>query len=68
MQTQHALDETEFWSDIYEGRPVAILNRHGRWHVYLDHVLQHNVVFASAQNAVTWLTDRIDQGIPARLN
>ena len=68
MQTQHTLDEAEFWSDIYEGRPVAILNRYGRWHVYLDHVLQHNVVFATAENAVAWLTERIDQGIPARLN
>jgi hypothetical protein len=54
--------------DIYEGRPVAILNRYGHWHVYLDHVLQHNVVFATAENAVAWLTERIDQGIPARLN
>jgi hypothetical protein len=68
MQTQHTLDEAEFWSDIYAGRPVAILNRYGRWHVYLDHVLQHNVVFATAENAVAWLTERIDQGIPARLN
>jgi hypothetical protein len=68
MQTQHTLDEAEFWSDIYEGRPVAILSRYGRWHVYLDHVLQHNVVFATAENAVAWLTERIDQGIPARLN
>lgn len=68
MQTQQGLDEAEFWSDVYEGRPVAILNRFGRWHVYLDHVLQHNVVFASAENAVAWLTDRIDQGIPARRN
>jgi hypothetical protein len=68
MQTQHTLDEAELWSDIYEGTPVAILNRYGRWHVYLDHVLQHNVVFATAENAVAWLTERIDQGIPARLN
>jgi hypothetical protein len=68
MQTQQNLDEAEFWSDVYEGRPVAILNRYGRWHVYLDHVLQHNVVFATADDAVAWLTDRIDQGIPARLN
>lgn len=68
MQAQQNLDDAEFWSDVYEGRPVAILNRFGRWHVYLDHVLQHNVVFASAENAVAWLTDRIDQGIPARLN
>jgi hypothetical protein len=68
MQTQHTLDEAEFWSDIYEGRPVAILHRYGHWHVYLDHVLQHNVVFATAENAVAWLTERIDQGIPARLN
>jgi hypothetical protein len=68
MQTQQNLDEAEFWSEVYQGRSVAILNRFGRWHVYLDHVLQHNVVFASAENAVAWLTGRIDQGMPARLN
>ena len=68
MQTQHDLHEAEFWSDVYGGRPVAILNRHGRWHVYLDHVLQHNVVFATAEHALAWLTERVDQGVSARLN
>jgi hypothetical protein len=68
MEIQHTLGEAEFWSDFYEGRAVAILNRYGRWHVYLDHVLQHNVVFDTAENAVTWLTERIDQGMLARLN
>jgi hypothetical protein len=68
MQTQQHQDETEFWSDVYEGRSVAILNRYGRWHVYLDHTLQHNVVFATADDAVSWLIDWVDQGVPARLN
>lgn len=58
----------EFWSDVYCGRPIAILNRDGRWHVYLDHVLQHNIVFATAEQAIDWLVARIDQGIPGRLH
>jgi hypothetical protein len=61
MQT---LDHEEFWSDIYRGRPIAVMNRGGQWHVYLDHVLQHNVVFATAEQAVRWLTTRID--VPSR--
>ena len=68
MQMQQNLHNAEFWSDVYADRPVAILNRYGRWHVYLDHVLQHNVVFATADDAVSWLIGRIDQGVPARLN
>ena len=68
MQTQQTLDQAEFWSDVYGGRPVAILNRHGRWHVYLDHILQHSVVFATAENAIAWLMERIDQGVTSRLN
>ena len=68
MQTHQHSDDEEFLSDVYCGRPIATLNRYGRWHVYLDHVLQHNVMFATAENAIAWLTDRVDQGIPARLN
>ena len=50
----------EFWSDLHRGRPIAIYNRSGRWHVYLDHILQHNMVFATAEHAVRWLRRRID--------
>jgi hypothetical protein len=56
-----ALYHEEFWSDIYHGRPIAVMNRGGQWHVYLDHALQHNMVFATAEQAVRWLTARIDQ-------
>lgn len=60
--------DTEFWSAEYGERPIAILFRHGRIHVYLDHVLQHNVVFESGADALAWLVQRIDQGVPARVN
>jgi len=53
-------DETDFWSDVYSGRPIAILNHYGRLHVYLDHILQHNVVFAERQDALAWLIQRIE--------
>ena len=58
----------EFWTDTYRGRRVAILNRLGACHVYLDDVFQHNVVFASPDEAMAWLMHRIDQGTPGRLN
>jgi hypothetical protein len=54
--------QEEFWSDLYRDRPIAIYNRAGKWHVYLDHVLQHNMVFATAEHAVRWLRGRVDNG------
>jgi hypothetical protein len=68
VQTLESTTAPEFWADVYCGRPIAVFHRFGRWHVYLDHVLQHNVVFATAEDAIIWLTDRIDQGMPSRLN
>jgi hypothetical protein len=57
----------EFWSEEYGGRSIAVFNHHGRWLVYLDHVLQ-KVMFASSEDAIAWLTNRIDHGVPARLH
>lgn len=58
---------TEFWSDIYGGRAIVVFQHHGRWLVYLDHVLQ-KPIFATSEDAIAWLTQRIDQGVPARLH
>jgi hypothetical protein len=58
----------DFWYDEYRGRPIAILNRNGRLHVYIDHVLQHNIVLDRGQDALAWLVRRIEQGVPARVN
>jgi hypothetical protein len=55
--------QPDFWSDVYSGRPIAILNHYGRLHVYLDHILQHNVVFAERVDALAWLIQRIEQGM-----
>jgi hypothetical protein len=62
MQTYLDSESPEFWADTYGGRPIAIFNRGGRWHVYLDHALQHGVLFATADEAIAWLTQRIDRG------
>jgi hypothetical protein len=67
MQTQQTLDQGEFWSDVYGGRSIAIFNHHGRWLVYLDHILQR-AAFATSEDAIAWLAQRIDQGVPARFN
>lgn len=50
----------EFWSDNYRGHSIATLNRGSGWMVYLDHVLQHNKLFASAEAAAAWLKQRVD--------
>jgi hypothetical protein len=68
MQMHQPADRQEFVSDVYRDRSIAIFHRHGRWHVYLDHVLQSKVVFATAEHAIAWLMARVDQGIPARLH
>jgi hypothetical protein len=51
----------EFWSSVYQGRPIAVLHRGNRWHVYLDHVFQHKLEFATAAHAKAWLINRIDK-------
>ena len=68
MQTVEHSDRPEFWTGRYRGRNIAVLNRYGRWHVYLDHALQHNIIFATAEQAVAWLVDRIDEGVPSALH
>jgi hypothetical protein len=59
--------DTEFWSETYGERSIAIFNHHGRWVAYLDHVLQREI-FATAEDAVARLTQRIDRGMAARLH
>ena len=50
-----------FWSGTYRGHTIAILNHRGRWLVYLDHAMQHNMLFGTADAAVAWLQRRIDR-------
>ena len=53
--------DPEFWSGVYHGRRIAVLQRRNGCHVYLDHLLQHNLVFATTAHARTWLIKRIVQ-------
>ena len=68
MQVHQHSDDQEFVSTVYRGRTIATLNRFGRWHVYLDHVFQHKVVFETAEEALSWLMHRVDQHFPSRLH
>ena len=52
------IEASEFWSDTYEGRAIAVLRRRSEYHVYLDRILQR-VIFATAEDALRWLTMRI---------
>jgi hypothetical protein len=52
--------EQDFWSTEYCGRRIAVFNQRGRWHTYLDDVLQHRAVFDAPEAAVRWLAGRID--------
>ena len=53
-----------FWSDTYRGHAIAILNHGGRWLVYLDHVLQQRMQFATPEAAVNWLQRKVDRPNP----
>jgi hypothetical protein len=59
-------EDDEFWSGSYRGHSIATLNRGSGWLVYLDHVLQHNKLFATADAAVGWLRQQIDGSRPSR--
>jgi hypothetical protein len=63
MLTHGHSEQTDFWSDVYRGRTIAILNHYGRLHVYLDHMLQHHVVFADRVDARAWLMQRVDEEV-----
>ena len=53
-------DSQDFWSDNYRGHSIATLNHGSGWLVYLDHVLQHNKLFATAEAAAAWLKQQVD--------
>lgn len=61
----HTFEQADsFWSDKYRGHSIATLNRGSGWIVYLDHVFQHNKLFATADAAVTWLRQQVDVTAP----
>lgn len=62
MQTSKPTDG--FWSDSYRGHSIATLNHGKGWLVYLDHVLQHNKLFATADSATAWLREQVDRAGP----
>ena len=66
MQTLKQTDE--FWSDSYRGHSIATLNHGSGWLVYLDHVLQHNKLFVSAEAAVMWLRNQVDRSVPGQVH
>jgi hypothetical protein len=58
----HTFEQADsFWSDSYRGNSIATLNHGSGWLVYLDHVLQHNKLFVTAEAATTWLRDQVDR-------
>jgi hypothetical protein len=53
-----------FWSESYRGHTIAALSHGKGWLAYLDHVLQHNLLFITAEAAAIWLRRRIDAAAP----
>ena len=55
-----------FCSDSYRGHVIATLSHGNGWLAYLDHVLQHNKLFVTADAAVAWLRRQVDASEPRR--
>jgi hypothetical protein len=66
MPKLELVSDQDFWSGTYAGRRISVFYQHGRWHPYLDHVHQPNVVFATAEETVRWLAGRVDATSVAR--
>lgn len=66
MQTYDSVDP--FISDTYRGHQIAVLNHGGGWLVYLDHILQNKLKFATAEAAIAWLRQRVENmsSVPAQ--
>jgi hypothetical protein len=50
-----------FWSGIYLGSHIAMLQHHGAWRVYLDQMLQDTSRFETAEEAAGWLRRRVEE-------
>jgi hypothetical protein len=57
---QSTIQQEDFWLGRYRGHTLAVLRHRSGWLVYLDHVLQHRLVFETSEAAVAWLRRRID--------
>ncbi len=44
----------------YRGRHFALLRHHGHWRVFLDQRLLENYIFETAEEATTWLRQKIE--------
>lgn len=49
-----------FISDTYRGHQIATLKHSGGWLVYLDHILQNRLKFATADAAIAWLRRQVE--------
>jgi hypothetical protein len=53
-----------FISDTYRGHQIATLNHGGGWLVYVDHILQNRLKFATAEAAFAWLHGQVEKMSP----
>ena len=44
----------------YQGRHFGLLHHHGNWRVLLDHRLLEHYIFETAEEANTWLRQKIE--------
>jgi hypothetical protein len=49
-----------FWSETYRGTKIAACQHNRVWHVYLEDVMQANILFATLYEARAWLQRCVD--------
>ena len=65
MQSNEQQDH--FFSDTYRGHQIATLNHSGGWLVYVDHILQNRLKFATPDAAIAWLRRKVENMGPTPL-
>lgn len=64
MQTHDTSERESFISGTYRGHQIATMEHGGGWLVYLDHILQNRLKFATADAAIAWLRRQVEKTSP----
>lgn len=59
--TQTPSESVEFWSTSYRGQDIAVQRHYRGWLVYLNKVMQQDMLFDDAREAARWLRRKVDE-------
>ena len=56
-------EAVDFWSTSYRGHDIATQRHYRGWLVYLNKVMQQDMVFGDARAAARWLRGQVDERV-----